>query len=86
MAETVLECPECGLGGRTPDAPSRAFRYVAEVTSLRWIAGFGQGGELRVEAQEQIAYDEGLHAQRIQCGRCFAEFALPSGTKVEFTC
>lgn len=86
MTATGLECPTCGHGGRTNAPLSRAFRYVADVTSLRWIVGVDTDGALRVDAEEHIANEEGGRAQRLQCSRCLAEFPLPRGMRVTFTC
>lgn len=86
MAAGPITCPSCGWKGRSPGAHARAFLYVEEVTSVRWVDGVDGSGALRVEASEHIAVEEGGRSPRLQCRRCLAEFPLPGGTKVVFVC
>ena len=86
MSATILACPDCGWTGRDSTNGDRAFRFVSDVTSLRWVIGIDPKGVLRVEAEELIAAEEGHRTARLQCGRCWMEFDLPQGLAVEFAC
>lgn len=86
MSATILACPDCGWSGHDSTNGARAFRFVSEVTSLRWVIGIDSDGVLRVEAEELIAAEEGHRLARLQCGRCLTEFDLPKGLAVEFAC
>jgi hypothetical protein len=81
-----ITCPSCGRQGQSPDLPARAFRYLEDVTSLRWVEGVDASGALRVEAGEQIDVEEGGRSPRLQCAECLVEFPLPRGTEVKFVC
>ncbi len=52
---------------------------------MRWVLGVGPSGVVRVDASDGIAA-EGGRSPRLHCGECLNEFALPSGTEVEFVC
>lgn len=84
MTETILACPTCSWTGRDSTSGNRAFRFVSDVTSLRWVIGIDSSGGLRVEAEEVIAIEEGHRRAHLQCGRCLTEFDLPQGVGVEF--
>lgn len=79
---TTLTCPHCGWTGDSPAGQGRAFRYLEEVTSLRWVVDLEAGGLLRVEASEHA--EEGGLSPRLLCGECLGEFPLPAGIEVEF--
>ncbi len=53
-----LSCPHCGWTGRSPGTHGRAFRYLEDVTSLRWVEGLDAAGVLRVDAAEQISTED----------------------------
>jgi hypothetical protein len=86
MKRAAITCPACGWAARSPGAHAHAFRYIEEVTSIRWVMGVDASGTLRIDASDRIADEEGGRSPRLQCGECFAEFPLPTGTKVEFVC
>ncbi len=79
-----LSCPHCGWTGRSPGAHGRAFRYLEDVTSLRWVKGMDPTGVLRVDASEQMPSEDGGRSPRLLCGECLREFRLPRGIEVEF--
>lgn len=80
-----LRCPHCGWTGRSPGAHGRAFRYLEDVTSLRWVEGMADG-VLRVDASELMSIEEGGRSPRLLCGECLGKFPLSSGAKVRFVC
>lgn len=86
MKLATITCPACGWAARSPGAHGHAFRYIEEVTSMRWVRGVAADGALRVDASDRILDEEGARAPRLQCGACLAEFPLQSGTDVEFVC
>ncbi len=86
MEPAPITCPACGWAARSPGAHAHAFRYIEEVTSMRWVTGVAASGALRVDASDHIVDEEGGRSPRLQCGECLAEFLLPSGTEVEFVC
>ncbi len=86
MKPAPLTCPACGWTARTLGVHGHAFRYIEEVTSMRWVLGVGPSGAVRVDASDRIAVEEGGRSPRLQCGECLAEFPLPSDAEVEFVC
>jgi len=86
MKRAPITCPACGWAARSPGAHAHAFRYIEEVTSMRWVTGVGASGALRVDAADHIVDEEGGRLPRLQCGECLAEFPLPSGAEVVFVC
>ncbi len=81
-----LACPHCGWTGQSPGAHGRAFRYVEDVTSLRWVEGLDATGVLRVDASELSAIEEGGRSPRLLCGECLGEFPVPSEIGIQFVC
>jgi len=53
---------------------------------MHWVMGVGASGELRVDASDRIAAEEGGRSPRLQCGECLTEFPLPRGIEIEFVC
>lgn len=84
MELAPITCPACGWAARSPGAHARAFRYIEEVTSARWVMGVGVSGKLRVDASDRILDEEGGRSPRLQCGECLSEFPLPSSATLEF--
>ncbi len=79
-----LSCPHCGWTGRSPGAHGRTFRYLEDVTSMRWVEGIDAAGVLRVDASEHISTEEDGRSPRLLCGECLGEFPLPRGVEVVF--
>lgn len=86
MKRAPITCPACGWAARPPGVHAHAFRYIEEVTSMRWVMGVDASGAIRVDASDHIATDEGGRAPRLQCSACLSEFPLPSSARVEFIC
>jgi hypothetical protein len=84
MSIAEIACPSCGWNGRSPGAHARAFRYLEDVTSMRWGEGADASGAPRVDASDQIDDEERGRSPRLLCGECLAEFPLPRGTRIVF--
>lgn len=86
MRPAQIVCPTCGWEARSPGAHAHAFRYIEDVTSVRWVMGVAASGALLIAASDRILDEEGGRSPRLQCGECLAEFSLPGGMDVEFVC
>ncbi len=80
----ALSCPSCGWTGDSAGIHADRFRYLEEVTSIRWVEGVDASGTLRVDAQEHIGIEDPGRRPRLQCGECLAEFPLPQGLTPDF--
>lgn len=84
MAAPRLVCPRCGWTGLSPGAHAEGFRYLEEVTSIRWVKGVDANGTVHVEAEERIAIEDPGYRPRFQCGECLAEFPIPRRLTLDF--
>ncbi len=82
QSATELKCPHCGYDGKEP-TPDGKFRFLEDVTSYHEVKRF-EGGILYVSDYWDLYLEDAARRQRLECRKCFREFAFPEGWRIEY--